>query len=124
MTAKSLAAPGGASRVDFSPPPRSPDALSNGSGAPLGHLISEFHRPYGEQALLWVTIALFMAISSALAAAQRQILFARYGLAPVLLIGTITILFSTFVRGRLDVWVHARGVAVRRAQSTTAALWS
>jgi hypothetical protein len=73
---------------------------------------------------LWVTIALFMAISSALAAAQRNIAFARFGLAPALLAGTLAILYTTFGRGRLDIWVHARGIAVRRGHRILTALWS
>jgi hypothetical protein len=90
----------------------------------LGHLIAEFHRPFGEQSLMWVTIALLMAISSALSAAQHNHALFRYGLAPPLLGGTLSILWSTFVRGRLDVWVHARGVAVQLAQKRVLALWT
>src|SRR5207244_2681546 len=57
-------------------------------------------------------------------AAQNRAPIVAWILSPMLLAGTVVILYATFVRGRLSIWVHARGVAVRRGSKTIAALWS
>jgi uncharacterized protein DUF6585 len=96
--------------------------MANGSGG-LGHLIREFHRPLAEGAAVWLTIAVFMAIASGLSAAEQPGIVA-WLLSPVLLAGTAVILYAMFIRGRVSIWVHARGVAVQRGHEISAALWS